>query len=188
MAEAAGQQGLVGNLIGLLSSIGLPLLLLGGLFFLFGRRGGGAGGGGSPFGGGPGGMNPFEFSKSQSKFNEVPNTGVTFDDVAVRLDLPCPAAWLTSLQAAAKFGAGIKDCCAPSTNYNNGFSTGMCGVNLELPCIDRVAAHCMTPLTVATAPVKSGVLNHLSTAAVTHCPSPACWWLRHSCMVLICRA
>ena len=68
-----------------MGSIGIPLLLLGGLFLLFGRRGGGGLGGPGGFGG-PGGMNPFEFSKSQSKFNETPNTGVTFDDVAVR---PC---------------------------------------------------------------------------------------------------
>lgn len=82
VAESPAQQGVLGNLLGLLGSVGIPLLLLGGLFFLFGRRGGGGGAGGSPFGG-AGGMNPFEFSKSQSKFNETPNTGVTFDDVAV---------------------------------------------------------------------------------------------------------
>jgi cell division protease FtsH len=34
------------------------------------------------FGGGMGG--PMEFGKNKSKFQEVPETGVTFDDVAVR--------------------------------------------------------------------------------------------------------
>lgn len=38
-------------------------------------------GGGGFGGGGMGG--PMEFGKSKSKFAEVPDTGVTFDDVAV---------------------------------------------------------------------------------------------------------
>ena len=37
-----------------------------------------------PGGGGFGGMGgPMEFGKSKSKFAEVPETGITFDDVAV---------------------------------------------------------------------------------------------------------
>ena len=39
---------------------------------------------------------PMDFGKNKSKFQEVPETGITFDDVAVGA-LPCssPAAWLS---------------------------------------------------------------------------------------------
>lgn len=88
MAEnPATQGGAAGGIFGFISSFGFPLLLLAGLYFLFGRSGGGTPGGG-PAGGPPmggGGMNPFSFGKSMSKFSETPDTGITFDDVAVRL-------------------------------------------------------------------------------------------------------
>jgi ATP-dependent Zn protease len=60
----------------------IPLLVGGGLLYLFGRARSGRGG----LGGGPGGPfgNPFDFGKSQSRFQEVPDTGITFKDVAVR--------------------------------------------------------------------------------------------------------
>lgn len=41
---------------------------------------GGPGGMGGPFGGMGG---PMEFGKNKSKFQETPETGITFDDVAV---------------------------------------------------------------------------------------------------------
>ncbi|KAL2471810.1 ATP-dependent zinc metalloprotease FTSH 5 [Abeliophyllum distichum] len=58
----------IGNLI-------FPVLAFAGLFFLFRRAQGGPGG--------PGGLGgPMDFGRSKSKFQEVPETGVTFADVA----------------------------------------------------------------------------------------------------------
>jgi ATP-dependent Zn protease len=68
-----------GNYVALLGNILFPLIAFGGLFFLFRRAQGGQGGGPmGPMGG------PMEFGRSKSKFQEVPETGVTFADVAVR--------------------------------------------------------------------------------------------------------
>lgn len=67
-----------GNYVALLGNILFPLIAFGGLFFLFRRAQGG--GGGNPMG--PMG-GPMEFGRSKSKFQEVPETGVTFVDVAV---------------------------------------------------------------------------------------------------------
>lgn len=68
-----------GNFVGLLGNLLFPLVAFAGLFLLFRRSsGGGAGGGlGGPMGG------PMDFGKSKSKFQEVPETGITFEDVAV---------------------------------------------------------------------------------------------------------
>jgi cell division protease FtsH len=67
-----------GNYVSLLGNILFPLIAFGGLFFLFRRAQGGQGGGPmGPMGG------PMEFGRSKSKFQEVPETGVTFADVAV---------------------------------------------------------------------------------------------------------
>jgi hypothetical protein len=69
-----------GNYVALLGNILFPLIAFGGLFFLFRRAQGGQGGGPmGPMGG------PMEFGRSKSKFQEVPETGVTFSDVAVSL-------------------------------------------------------------------------------------------------------
>merc|ERR1719238_373126 len=68
------QQGNVASLIG---NLLFPLVAFGGLFFLFRRAQGGEGGGMGGMGGGP-----MDFGKSKSKFQEVPETGVTFADVA----------------------------------------------------------------------------------------------------------
>ncbi|MBA0720495.1 hypothetical protein Golax_008112 [Gossypium laxum] len=58
----------IGNLL-------FPFLAFAGLFFLFRRAQGGPGG--------PGGLGgPMDFGRSKSKFQEVPETGVTFADVA----------------------------------------------------------------------------------------------------------
>mmetsp|Transcript_34251 Transcript_34251/g.82473 ORF Transcript_34251/g.82473 Transcript_34251/m.82473 type:complete len:685 (+) Transcript_34251:242-2296(+) len=62
----------------LAQSLIFPAALFAGLFFLS-RRGGGAGGMGG-MGGGPGG--PMGFGKSKAEIQMVPDTGVTFDDVA----------------------------------------------------------------------------------------------------------
>jgi cell division protease FtsH len=67
-----------GNYVALLGNILFPLIAFGGLFFLFRRAQGGQGGGPmGPMGG------PMEFGRNKSKFQEVPETGVTFGDVAV---------------------------------------------------------------------------------------------------------
>ncbi|KAI3922013.1 hypothetical protein MKX01_005702 [Papaver californicum] len=64
-----------GGLFSIIGNLFFPLLALTGLYFLFRRGQGGAGG--------PGGLGgPMEFGKSKSKFQEVPETGVTFADVA----------------------------------------------------------------------------------------------------------
>lgn len=71
-----------GNYVALLGNILFPLIAFGGLFFLFRRAQGGQGGMGGPMG--PMG-GPMEFGRSKSKFQEVPETGVTFQDVAVSI-------------------------------------------------------------------------------------------------------
>jgi len=68
-----------GNAVSLIGNLLFPLIAFGGLFFLFNRAQGGQGGG--PMGGMGG---PMDFGKSKSKFQEVPETGITFKDVAVR--------------------------------------------------------------------------------------------------------
>jgi cell division protease FtsH len=74
-----------GNYVSLLGNILFPLIAFGGLFFLFRRGQNGSSGGGGPMGGMGGGMGgPMDFGRSKSKFQEVPETGVTFADVAVR--------------------------------------------------------------------------------------------------------
>merc|ERR1712224_1083160 len=72
--EASGAGELAQSLI-------FPAVLFAGLFFLSRRAGGGTGGGG----GGPGGMGgggPMDFGRSQAKVQMVPDTGVTFNEVA----------------------------------------------------------------------------------------------------------
>jgi len=80
-----------GNYVALLGNLLFPLVAFGGLFFLF-RRAGGSGGAG-PMGGPMGG--PMDFARNKSKFQEVPETGVTFADVAVRVP-----AWVRSIWPA----------------------------------------------------------------------------------------
>ncbi|KXZ56049.1 hypothetical protein GPECTOR_2g1601 [Gonium pectorale] len=66
-----------GNYVALLGNILFPLIAFGGLFFLFRRsQNGGGGGPMGPMGG------AMDFGRSKSKFQEVPETGVVFDDVA----------------------------------------------------------------------------------------------------------
>lgn len=68
----------------LLQSLLVPALIFGGLFFLSRRGGGPSIGGGPGMGmGGPGGMtNPMNFGKMKVDVQMVPDTGVSFDDVA----------------------------------------------------------------------------------------------------------
>jgi hypothetical protein len=72
-----------GSAVTLLGNLLFPVLAFAGLFFLFRRAQGGQGGMGGMGGGGP-----MDFGKSKSKFQEMPETGVLFEDVAVRLVPP----------------------------------------------------------------------------------------------------
>ena len=71
------------SFVSLLGNLLFPLLAFGGLFFLFRRSGSGQQGGGG-FGGPMGGGGPMDFGRNKAKFQEDPETGITFDDVAVR--------------------------------------------------------------------------------------------------------
>merc|ERR1719232_537304 len=68
----------VNGLGDLAQSLIFPAVLFAGLFFLSRRSGGGVGDGGMP-GGGP---NPMGFGKSKAQIQMVPDTGVTFEEVA----------------------------------------------------------------------------------------------------------
>lgn len=65
-----------GNFVSLLGNLLFPLIAFAGLFLLFRRAGGEGGGGTGPMGG------PMDFGRSKSKFQEIPETGITFADVA----------------------------------------------------------------------------------------------------------
>jgi len=97
-----------------LSSLLFPGLLLLGLFALFRRGAQGGGGGGMP--GGMGGMGgPMDFGKSKSKFQEVPETGVRFEDVAgvegAKLELQEVVDFLKSPEKYTRLGAKIPKGC-----------------------------------------------------------------------------
>ena len=93
-----------GGLGELAQSLIFPLALFAGLFFLS-RRAGGAGG---PMGG-PG--NPMGFGKSKAEIQMVPDTGVTFDDVAgcdgAKLELAEVVDFLKEPEAYTKNGCRI---------------------------------------------------------------------------------
>mmetsp|Transcript_10898 Transcript_10898/g.24330 ORF Transcript_10898/g.24330 Transcript_10898/m.24330 type:complete len:668 (+) Transcript_10898:67-2070(+) len=73
--QSAPEPSAGGAILGVLSSLAFPLLIIGGLIFLQ-RRQQGPGGGGGPMGG------PMGMGKSKSQIQMEPNTGVTFQDVA----------------------------------------------------------------------------------------------------------
>jgi cell division protease FtsH len=102
------QQGNVASLIG---NLLFPLVAFGGLFFLFRRAQGGEGMGGM---GGMGG-GPMDFGKSKSKFQEVPETGVTFADVAgvegAKLELQEVVDFLKNPDKYTALGAKIPKGC-----------------------------------------------------------------------------
>ncbi|KAH9759436.1 ATP-dependent zinc metalloprotease ftsh 1 -related [Citrus sinensis] len=91
----------VGNLL-------FPFLAFAGLFFLFRRAQGGPGG--------PGGLGgPMDFGRSKSKFQEVPETGVTFADVAgadqAKLELQEVVDFLKNPDKYTALGAKIPKGC-----------------------------------------------------------------------------
>uniref|UniRef100_A0A7S0NPX4 AAA+ ATPase domain-containing protein n=1 Tax=Micromonas pusilla TaxID=38833 RepID=A0A7S0NPX4_MICPS len=101
-----------GNYASLFGNLLFPLLAFGGLFFLFRRAQGGEGGGGF---GGMGGGGPMEFGKSKSKFQEIPETGVTFVDVAgvdgAKLELQEVVDFLKNPDKYTQLGAKIPKGC-----------------------------------------------------------------------------
>ena len=103
------QQGNVASLVG---NLLFPLVAFGGLFFLFRRAQGGDGGMGGMGGMGGG---PMDFGKSKSKFQEVPETGVTFADVAgvegAKLELQEVVDFLKNPDKYTALGAKIPKGC-----------------------------------------------------------------------------
>mmetsp|Transcript_10965 Transcript_10965/g.16948 ORF Transcript_10965/g.16948 Transcript_10965/m.16948 type:complete len:686 (-) Transcript_10965:145-2202(-) len=91
----------------LAQSLIFPAALFAGLFFLSRRQGGAGMGGG--MGGGPG--NPMGFGKSKAEIQMVPDTGVTFDDVAgcdgAKLELSEVVDFLKQPEAYTKNGCRI---------------------------------------------------------------------------------
>ena len=104
VSEGEGGNGLfsiIGNLL-------FPVLAFAGLFFLFRRAQGGPGG--------PGGLGgPMDFGRSKSKFQEVPETGVTFSDVAgadqAKLELQEVVDFLKNPDKYTALGAKIPKGC-----------------------------------------------------------------------------
>ncbi|KAK9915766.1 hypothetical protein WJX75_003910 [Coccomyxa subellipsoidea] len=100
-----------GNYVSLLGNLLFPLIAFGGLFFLFRRAGGGggAGGGMGPMGG------PMDFARNKSKFQEVPETGITFEDVAgvdgAKLELQEVVDFLKNPDKYTALGAKIPKGC-----------------------------------------------------------------------------
>jgi len=104
-----------GNAASLFGNLAFPLLAFGGLFFLFRRAQGGENGGGGFGGMGGGGGGPMDFGKSKSKFQEVPETGVTFADVAgvdgAKLELQEVVDFLKNPDKYTALGAKIPKGC-----------------------------------------------------------------------------
>ncbi|CAL5218808.1 g534 [Coccomyxa viridis] len=99
-----------GNYVSLLGNLLFPLIAFGGLFFLFRRAGGGQGGNPmGPMGG------PMDFGRNKSKFQEVPETGITFDDVAgvdgAKLELQEVVDFLKNPDKYTALGAKIPKGC-----------------------------------------------------------------------------
>ncbi|CAJ1950090.1 unnamed protein product [Cylindrotheca closterium] len=100
--EASGLGDLAQSLI-------FPAALFAGLFFLSRNAGGAGGGMGGGMGGGPG--NPMGFGKSKAEIQMVPDTGVTFDEVAgcdgAKLELAEVVDFLKQPEAYTKNGCQI---------------------------------------------------------------------------------
>ncbi|KAG9138407.1 hypothetical protein Leryth_021063 [Lithospermum erythrorhizon] len=102
-------EGEAGNgLFGFIGNLLFPFIAFAGLFFLFRRAQGGPGG--------PGGLGgPMDFGRSKSKFQEVPETGVTFADVAgadqAKLELQEVVDFLKNPDKYTALGAKIPKGC-----------------------------------------------------------------------------
>ncbi|PKA66356.1 ATP-dependent zinc metalloprotease FTSH, chloroplastic [Apostasia shenzhenica] len=103
-------EGDAGNgLFNFLGNLIFPFLAFAGLYILFRRAQGGPGGG-------PGGLGgPMDFGRSKSKFQEVPETGVTFADVAgadqAKLELQEVVDFLKNPDKYTALGAKIPKGC-----------------------------------------------------------------------------
>ncbi|XP_078446159.1 ATP-dependent zinc metalloprotease FTSH 1, chloroplastic-like [Wolffia australiana] len=109
ISVSEGEQG--NNLLAFIGNLLFPVLAFSGLFLLFRRGQGGAGPGG------PGGLGggPMDFGRSKSKFQEVPETGVTFTDVAgadqAKLELQEVVDFLKNPDKYTALGAKIPKGC-----------------------------------------------------------------------------
>ncbi|XP_047324197.1 ATP-dependent zinc metalloprotease FTSH, chloroplastic-like [Impatiens glandulifera] len=107
ISVAEGDSG--NGIFSLISNLFFPLLAFAGLFLLFGRSQGGPGGPGGLGGG------PMDFARSKSKFQEVPETGVTFVDVAgadqAKLELQEVVDFLKNPEKYTALGAKIPKGC-----------------------------------------------------------------------------
>eukprot|EP00210_Caulerpa_lentillifera_P001405 g1350.t1 len=106
ISVAEGEQ--QGNFVSLLGNLLFPLLAFAGLFFLFRGSGSNEEGGMGPMGG-P--RNPLDFGRNKSKFQEVPETGVKFSDVAgvdnAKLELQEVVDFLKNSEKYTSLGAKI---------------------------------------------------------------------------------
>eukprot|EP01025_Chloroclados_australasicus_P037253 TRINITY_DN37984_c0_g2_i3.p2 TRINITY_DN37984_c0_g2~~TRINITY_DN37984_c0_g2_i3.p2 ORF type:complete len:662 (-),score=122.97 TRINITY_DN37984_c0_g2_i3:282-2180(-) len=103
---AEGDQ--TGGILSVLGSVFFPVIVFVGLFLLLRRTQGGREGGGL----GPmGGFGAMDFGRSRNKFQEVPETGISFDDVAgcdgAKLELQEIVDFLKSPDKYTKLGAKI---------------------------------------------------------------------------------
>jgi cell division protease FtsH len=106
ISVSEGEQG--NGLFNFVGSLLLPFLAFAGLFLIFRRGQGGPGG--------PGGLGgPMDFGRSKSKFQEVPETGVTFADVAgadqAKLELQEVVDFLKNPDKYTALGAKIPKGC-----------------------------------------------------------------------------
>jgi len=106
ISVSEGEQG--NGLFSFVGSLLLPFLAFAGLFLIFRRGQGGPGG--------PGGLGgPMDFGRSKSKFQEVPETGVTFADVAgadqAKLELQEVVDFLKNPDKYTALGAKIPKGC-----------------------------------------------------------------------------
>merc|ERR1719238_409106 len=104
-----------GGLVSVLGNLLLPFVAFAALFFFFRRANQNGAGGGMGGMGGMGGGGPMDFAKSKSKFQEVPDTGVLFEDVAgvdgAKLELQEVVDFLKNPDKYTALGAKIPKGC-----------------------------------------------------------------------------
>jgi len=104
-----------GGLVAVLGNLLLPFVAFAALFFFFRRANQNGAGGGMGGMGGMGGGGPMDFAKSKSKFQEVPDTGVLFEDVAgvdgAKLELQEVVDFLKNPDKYTALGAKIPKGC-----------------------------------------------------------------------------
>lgn len=127
-----------GNFVALLGNLLFPLIAFAGLFFLFRRASNGSSNG--PMGGMGG---PLDFARSKSRFQEVPETGVMFEDVAVRihrLALECCSAWWDHIITTTCHIRHMHACATtilPGLRRRQARAAGDCRVSQVPPALHR---------------------------------------------------